>query len=320
MAIRLPKATLKILNQSGISSKLINQGRRLIRKDGNFNILRRGRNSFDFYYFIFEISWIRFLSFVFIFFLVANFIFALLFYLVGVDQLAGINDDQSFFGMLLYCFFFSIQTFTTVGYGHIYPVGVTANWLASILSFGGFFSFSLFTGLSLARFLKPQSKIRFSQVALINYDKEFPCLQFRIVNARPAKLFSVEATVVMTCLNIDKEHGLTRHFNSLKLEYEKIIMLPIDWTITHCIDESSPLHGLSPKEIESTEAEFLVSIKAYDDAYNQDIHANHSYLFNEIIWDARFNLMYESEDNHTILDMDKLSTFEKIVEKKTKRD
>ncbi len=320
MALRLPKATLKILNQAGFSSKLINKGRRLILKNGNFNILRKGKNSFDFYYFIFEISWTRFLSFVLIFLLATNFFFAFMFYSVGIEQLEGINGDQPLYNVLLDCFFFSIQTFTTVGYGSVHPVGTGANWLASILSFGGFFSFSLFTGLSLARFLKPRSKIKFSEVALINFDNDFPSLQFRIVNTRPTKLFSVEATVVMTCLDDRTGLGITRHFSSLKLEYEKIIMLPIDWTIMHCIDESSPLYGLTQKKFESIGAEFLVSIKAYDDAYNQDIHANHSYLYNEIIWDARFHLMYESHDNHTILDMDKLSAFEKIVGKKPKPD
>ena len=315
MAFRIPRATLNILNQTGFSSKLISHGKRLIRKDGQFNIDRKGKNSFDFYYFIFEISWLRFISTLFIFFIATNLIFAFLFYGAGIDQLEGIPADQSFRILISQCFFFSVQTFTTVGYGFVHPVGDTANWLASLLSFIGFFSFSVFTGLSLARFLKPQSKIEFSDVALVNLNGDTPALQFRIVNTRPAKLFSVEATVVMTCLVQQSNGDFTRHFSSLNLEYGKVIMLPIDWTITHFIDDNSPLKGLTPETLKQIGAEFLVSIKAYDDAYNQDIHANHSYLFDEVEWNAEFRLMYESREDHTILDLNKLSTFEKIMKK-----
>ena len=310
MAFRIPKATLKILNETGFSTKLINRGKRLISKDGSFNIIRTGRNSFDIYYYIFEISWTKFLAAILLLFFVLNVVFALGFYWVGVDQLSGISSDQPAHLVLLECYFFSVQTFTTVGYGTIHPIALGSNMLGSMVSFIGFFAFSIFTGLSLARFAKPQSKISFSKIALVNYESEPPMLEFRIVNSRPTKLFSVEATVVMTCLEKDKTGNLRRHFSSLKLEYDKIIMLPIDWTIRHYIDQNSPLFKMDPEGLEEISAEFLVSIKAYDDAYNQDIHANHSYYFDEIKWDANFHLMYKNEEGSTILDLNKLSDYD----------
>ncbi len=310
MAIRFPKATLKILNETGFSSKLLNRGRRLIDKDGEFNIIRKGSSRLDAYYYIFELSWPKFLLGIVILFLIINVLFAIAFFLIGVDQLEGISSNTSHAEQLAQCIFFSIQTFTTVGYGTIHPVGLGANILSSLLSFIGFFTFSIFTGISLARFAKPQSKILFSNVALVNKEESNNQLQFRIVNSRPNKLFSVEATVVMTCVQSTKGQD-KRHFSALKLEYEKIIMLPIDWTITHTIDDSSPLHGLTKETLDEMEAEFLVSIKAYDDAYNQDVHSNYSYLFNEIIWGAKFKLMYRNVNNSTVLDLNMLSQYEK---------
>ena len=312
MGFRRSKGTLKILNQTEFTSKFVNPGKRLIHKDGSFNITRVGRKSFDPYHFVFEISWGRFLLGILFFFFSANLLFAIGFFMIGVDQIEGIAPGMPSHRKLLDCFFMSIQTFTTVGYGRLNPIGMGASILSAFVSFFGFFSFSIFTGISLARFAKPQSKILFSKIALLNTGKKPPCLQFRIVNAHHAKLFSVEATVVMTSLSEDRNGDLRREFRSLSLEYQKIIMLPIDWTITHFIDKNSPLQGLSHQQVIDLEAEFLVSIKAYDDAYNQVIHASHSYLFNEIIWGAEFMIMYKDHNHTTIVDLNSLSDFRLI--------
>ena len=40
-------------------------------------------------------------------------------------------------GRFLQAFFFSVETFATIGYGHIYPVGIAANTVMTIESIVG---------------------------------------------------------------------------------------------------------------------------------------------------------------------------------------
>jgi inward rectifier potassium channel len=63
-------------------------------------------------------------------------------------------------------FFFSAQTFTTVGYGHI-----TSRFLTSALSAAealiGLLSFAIATGLFFGRFSRPTAFLKFSHNAVI---------------------------------------------------------------------------------------------------------------------------------------------------------
>jgi inward rectifier potassium channel len=64
-------------------------------------------------------------------------------------------------------FFFSAQTISTVGYGHISPRGVVANSVAAFESMIGLLAFALATGLLYGRFSKPSAKIVYSDNILV---------------------------------------------------------------------------------------------------------------------------------------------------------
>jgi inward rectifier potassium channel len=51
--------------------------------------------------------------------------------------------------------FFSAQTFTTVGYGHISPVGFLTSALSAAEALIGLLSFAIATGLFFGRFSRP---------------------------------------------------------------------------------------------------------------------------------------------------------------------
>ena len=67
-------------------------------------------------------SWRKFLLIVFAFLLVVNAFFAVIYYAIGVEFLVGM-EMKSFGYNFLEAYYFSFQTFTTVGYGQIYPIG-----------------------------------------------------------------------------------------------------------------------------------------------------------------------------------------------------
>ncbi len=301
------KATLRRfrrreLNDKGFGTALTGPGR-LVNKDGSYNIERRGHAQMTPYQALVLMSWRRFWVVVLSSYFLLNALFSAAYLWVGVEELAGISAD-SFWRALEQVFFFSVQTFTTVGYGAIHPVGQAANLVASLEALTGFLFFGIFTGLSFARLSRPIALILFSRCALIAPYEGMASFQFRLVAKHDHKLTDVEATVIMTWIEREGERQV-RRFRSLDLERTRILMFPLNWTVVHPIDRHSPLAGRSPQDLQAMQAEFLVFIKGYDETFAQTVHASTSYLWDEVKWGWRFLPMYETLPNgHIVLDLE----------------
>lgn len=308
MAFKIPKS-----QDLGFGSKIIKSGDRLINKDGSFNIIRKGSISWNAYQILIEMPIGRFIIYTFLYFLLLNTIFALTFLTIGIEQLRGVPEGSNI-NNFLYAFFFSIQTFTTVGYGGINPVGITANMVASLGAMLGLLSTAIITGLFFARFSHLQSHIAFSKKALITPYMGINSFQCRIVNKSYHKIIHVSTQITMTWL--EEVNGKNkRKFSRLNLERNKIILFPMNWTIVHPITEDSPLYGKTLKDLKNMNAEFLVMIKAYDESYNQPIHDNSSYTWKEIHSGAKFKPMYTTlGKGPTKLYLDELNDVLEIVE------
>ena len=291
-------------NDLGFGSKITKAGERLINKDGSFNIIRRGKKSWTPYQLLIGMSATRFTLFSLTFFILINAVFASLFILIGIEQLNGVPKGN-FISDFLYAFFFSVQTFTTVGYGGINPVGISANFIASLCASIGLVAFALITGLFFARFSKPRSHISFSKKALLTaYKEDGHCFQFRIVNTRSHKIIDLEATVIFTWLET-KGKEMKRHYANLKLERPKVFLFPLNWTIVHPITPESPLFEKTLTEVTAMHGEFMIMLKGFDESYNQLIHTNTSYIAKDMETNVKFHPMYTSSaDSPTILHLD----------------
>jgi len=297
----------------GLGEKYFKHTKRIINKDGSFNIKRTGGglSSINAFHYLINISWTKFLLIVFAGFVGVNLFFAILYQLAGIENLtnaAAENGLQSF----LNTFFFSVQTFATVGYGGIHPTGILSNIIASLESMTGILSFALATGLLYGRFSKPSAKIIFSERAIITSFKEGKALMFRVANSRPNILMEMEANAMMTYLD-KSDNRFTRKYFPLKLEIKFIYFFPLPWTIVHPIDEDSPLNGKTAKNLEELEAELLIMIKGFDDSFSQHVITRSSYKYDEIKWDAKFVRAYSTnEDGVTIVDFGKVSETEPL--------
>ena len=63
---------------------------------------------------------------------------------------------------------------------------------------------------------------------------------------------------------------------------KKLSFIALSWTIVHPINEESPLRNLVENDVEELEAEFMISIKAIDDTYSQQIFDRNSYFWKEM--------------------------------------
>jgi inward rectifier potassium channel len=203
-------------------------GTRLINNDGSFNVVRRGRSVFAPYQQLVEMSWWQFLLLTVGAYVTINLVFACGFLIIGSDSLTTIDPAAPLWKRFLSTFFFSVQTFTTVGYGRIAPVGIASNALASFIALFGLISVAIVTGLFYARFARPQRLILFSEKAIVapyGKDGKGRSLQFRIANKRDNNLINVSARVVLTWLD-----GERRRFAPLELERDNVPLFPLNWT------------------------------------------------------------------------------------------
>ena len=300
----------KEVNDLGIGSKVLDSDQRIVTKDGRFNIERRGISffkSFSIYHYLISISWLKFCSLILLAFLFVNIIFALLYLAGGVENFEGIETNNTI-DRFVNVFFFSTQTFTTVGYGRINPVGVYSNIISSLESLAGLLSLALATGLLYGRFSRPVAKIMYSDNAIIAPFKGLNAFQFRIANMKnDHDMIDVETEIILS-----KEENNLRKFFNLKLEYRKINFFNASWTVNHVINEDSPLYGLSEKDLKDSDCEFLILIKGYDNTFAQYVNSRFSYRYDELVWGARFaNIYGKSEDGRGMIELDKISLIEK---------
>jgi len=277
----------RVQEDLGFGSKNYANKSRYLNPDGTFNIRRKGARfweNFDVYHTLITMSWRRFLVFVLLGFILVNSFFTLLYFSIGVDHFGNFPTETPFHNFIQ-LFFFSAQTLTTVGYGHIYPKGTMASAVAMLEAAFGLMAFALATGILFARFSRPQGKLLFSQNLIIAPYKATKGLMFRLANPKRNELIEVEVQVLLSTINHDT--GL-RLYKPLELELRKVNFLAMTWTVVHPLDASSPLFEATLEDYKALDAEILILVKAIDDTYEQMVHYRHAYTYEDVLSDVKF--------------------------------
>jgi inward rectifier potassium channel len=268
----------------GLTQKFAGPLRRIINEDGSFNVRRTGITWRDFhpYLYLINMSWPGFLTATFLGYLAANTLFAAAYHTLAPGQLQGSATPDGIHRFWNE-FFFSAHTLTTVGYGNISPAGLEANIIASFEALVGVLGFAVATGLLFGRVSRPSARIGFSHRMLISPYQDGNSLQFRLVNRRTNSLIDLEARVLLMTVASGR-----RKYDQLRLERERVLFLPLTWTVVHPIDAESPFWGKTAADLEGLQAEILILIRGHDDTFNQTVSARRSYRHDEIVWGARF--------------------------------
>lgn len=306
----------KLNNDTGFASNSNDTGGRFINKDGSYNLIKEGmpfRKRFSIFHDMLNLPAWEFIMVILIFYLVINIIFTGIYFLIGASQFDGLTPGNNW-KILREIFYFSTQTFTTVGYGHVSPVGDAVNNVAALEALTGFLSLAIATGLIYGRFSKPKSYLAFSDHALISPFKNGTALMFRFVPFKDKHaLTDVEIKVNVGLLLVENDKADYKYF-ALELERTKVESLPMSWTVVHPIDDRSPFYGFTEDDMKNADAELYVMLRGFDDVFSNYVQQRTSYTFNEILFNRKFVPMYrESDDGKTtILELHKLNVHNEV--------
>jgi inward rectifier potassium channel len=300
-------------NELGFGSKVVERNTRFIHPDGSFNIRRKeisAWGSTSIYHHLITISWRKFNTIVLSYFMLMNAFFAVLYYLTGMENMVG-SKSVTALGKFFDGFYFSAQTLTTVGYGGLYPGSHLMNAIAAVEALFGVLGFALITGLLYGRFSRPTAKIIYSKNAIIAPFRDGTAFQFRLANQiRNSQLIDVECRLSVSFLEMDKGTKV-RRFRPLELEVKNINFFPMTWTINHIITPESPIYGMSSKDLEEADAEFMILLTGFDDTFSQTVNSRSSYKYFETVHGAKFRSVFSfDEKGRTVQDLSLISVYD----------
>jgi inward rectifier potassium channel len=286
---------------------------RLLNRDGTFNVRRNNLSAFhpyNAYNTLLSLPVPRLLALMAAGYLVANVLFASLYWLAGAGAITG--ADGAPLARFEDCLFFSVQTLATIGYGRLVPATRAANVLVGIEALVGLLGFAILSGLLFARFTRPTARISFSRNALVAPYGTGWALMFRLANLRNHNLTEVRA-VVSLARWVEEGGRRQRRFHQLALERDAILFMPLHWVIVHPIDDASPMRGMTPASFGAADPEVVCLISAADETFAQTVHAKTSYDKTDIVWGARFRDMYLPDTAHVAIDLTRLHDIEPMA-------
>lgn len=268
---------------------------RLLERDGTFNVARVCRGfpllrATDLYHSLLRASWRRILAAIAALYMLVNALFATAYVSCGEGALEG-TRRHDLAGRFVEAFFFSVQTFSTIGYGRIAPDGLAANVIVTVEALTGLLGLALATGLLFARFSRPTARVLFSNVAIIASHDGEPSFLFRMANERRNQIVDATVSVSLSRNEMTAEGQGFRNFYDLSLERRRSPFFALSWTVVHPIDAKSPLAGATRESLREAEAEILVSLIGTDDTFAQTVHARFSYIADDILWGGTFTDM-----------------------------
>lgn len=236
----------------------------------------------DPYHALLAMPWTAFFGIVLGYYILANLIFALL-YLAEPGSIANLPAASP-----VAAFFFSVETFATVGYGVTAPQTIYGHLIATAEIFAGMLSTAVITGLLFVRFSRPRPSLVFSRRITICPVDGMPTLMLRVGNLRAGTILHADAKLSLLSRHETVEGLVIWRSRDLKLTRSHAQAMMLAWTLMHEIDEASPLFGLLPEQLEAMEAQFIASVSGTDATIAAPVNAMQDYPPSALVWGYRF--------------------------------
>jgi inward rectifier potassium channel len=246
----------------------------------------------DFYRTVLALTWPRFGLAVLLLYLGINLIFATAYFL-GDACIAEMKP-----GSFTNAFFFSVQTLSTVGFGHLYPATLYGDVVTTLEIIVGMFFTAAITGLIFVRFSRPTARLIFSKTMVISNFGGRLCLQLRVANQHHQPMVEAQFRLMMIRREwVTEEEEDVRRFYSLKLDFDHLISFPSALIIRHQIDEQSPLYGVTPAKLKDWKAHFITSIVCIDTVIQASVQSKADYASADVYFDHQFVEIYTEHDD-----------------------
>jgi inward rectifier potassium channel len=241
----------------------------------------------DVYRWLLSLRWPQFAAFAATLYISLNLLFAAL-YSFQPNSIAGSTGGHWFFD----CFFFSVQTLATVGYGHMYPQTLYGHVVTTIEIMSGLFLLAVMTGLIFVRFSRPIARVAFSRSIVVASLNGKPTLMVRVGNENHHSMVEAEFRIMFSRDEPLIEGGDFRYFYNLKLHFDRLTVFPAALTLRHVIDETSPLHQATPESLETSRALFFVSVVGVDPVIAAAVQTQQDYTWRDVRFGERFVEIY----------------------------
>lgn len=273
-------------------------------KKNNITIVQLGLKKYffqDLYYRVLKMTWLNFILIAALFYVLLNFVFALIYFLSPAEILNARPDS------LWDSFIFSFQTSSTLGYGYMIPTTDIAHAIVVFDTMMGIFYAAIITGLAFSKFSRPEAKVMFSNNIILTTFDNIPTLMFRIANSRDTHIVDASLNVAALIPYISKEGHEMRRFFKLPLVSNDNPTFSLTWTAMHQLTKESPLYGMSLEQIVEKKVLIFVSLTGIDDILSQSIHSNHRYRTDSLIRAKKFvDIIIPNEDpNKYVIDFEK---------------
>jgi inward rectifier potassium channel len=236
----------------------------------------------DLYHWFMTVSWPVVFGGFAAFFFVFNLLFAAIYSLQPGD-IANLNPP-GYWGY----FFFSVETFATVGYGGMHPQAAFAHMVAATEIFCGLMSLALITGMMFARFSRPRARFLFARYAVIRVMDGQLTLMLRAANARQNIVMEATAHLRLLRQETTPEGVEIRRIYDLPLRRDQHPSFIFGWTLMHTIDDRSPLAGATAESLQASASNLLLSISGTDETTGQTLMARQIYPSTVLRWNHGF--------------------------------
>jgi len=266
------------------------------------NVLR------DLYHHFMTVSWPRLFVTLAAFFLSFDLLFGLLYHLAP-GCIANLNPP-GFAG----AFFFSVETFATVGYGDMHPQTLYGHLIAMVEIFAGLMSLALITGIMFARFSRPRARFLFTRNAVVRPIDGRMTLVMRAANQRHNVVQDASAQLRLLRDETTAEGLSLRRIADLPLVRSQHPVFTLGWTIMHVIDDASPLRSETAQSLRDKDASLILSVSGTDETTGQVLTARTEYSSADIRWNATFrDILEEAADGTLNVDYSKFDEVEPLA-------
>lgn len=273
----------------------------------SFNFTKIGASRYDLsdpYHAALTVGWGAFMAVVGGLYVLINLLFALV-YVAMPGSVANARP-----GALLDAFFFSVETFATVGYGDFRPATPGAHWVATFEIVLGMMFTAIVTGLVFVRFSKPRAKIVFAERPIITIHNGAPTLMIRLGNGRMNVLTDLKLRLSALVREVGEEGLSFRRSVDLPLVTDRYAIFALTITLQHRLD-SGPLKGLTEQHMLDDEMRLFLTVETHDPALGADVHALHTYAASDVAWGRRYaDAVSQSESGMTQADLTRISLLE----------